>query len=70
MLYGANGNLELKTRFRTNLGITLNDEGIYDTIKGNTFVEKLGVYYQEEIKSLGTTDANKTKKRVITYLDT
>ena len=73
ILYGANE--ETKTEFSTNLGIILNDEGLYDIIKkGNiTFVEKLGVYYQEEVQgqsdSLGNNNANKTKKRVITYTD-
>ena len=40
----------------------------YDIIKGKTFEEKLGVYYQEELEGETTTpDANRTKKRVITY---
>ena len=70
ILYGANQ--EIKTKFLTNLGITLYDEGIYDIIKRNkyTFVEKLGVYYQEELQGqTDSPDANKTKKRVITYAD-
>lgn len=50
-------------------GISLNSVGIYDRIiKGNTFKEKLGVYYQEEIQGSITSNANKTKKRVITYI--
>ena len=64
-----------------NSGIDLNSKGIYDTIlKGNTFVEKFGVYYQEELTTIDadtdisdqyedtkTPDADKTKKRVISY---
>lgn len=64
-----------------NSGIDLNSNGIYDTIlKGNTFVEKFGVYYQEELTTIDadtdisdqyedtkTPDADKTKKRVISY---
>ena len=59
-------------------------DGIYATIiKGNTFEEKYGVYYQTE-ESTGTTSSdldeddysasstgsteNSTKKRVITYI--
>ena len=64
---------------RNNSGISLNTNGIYDTIKENKFVEKFGVYYQEDLKneddttsgedteSIKTPDVNKTKKRVISY---
>jgi hypothetical protein len=65
ILYGADSDTIKK--FRENLGITLNSEGIYDTIKEMTFTEKLGIYYQEEIQGTETVDANKTEKRVITY---
>ena len=72
----------VKVNFVDNLGIYLNDEGIYDKIKGRGtgLKESLGVYYQEETPIAGydgetsddeTTssvpDANKTIKRVITY---
>lgn len=67
ILYGANN--DTKNKFMTNLGISLNTNGIYDTIKGKTFVEKLGVYYQEELQQNNAPDANKTEKRVITYAD-
>ena len=66
-----------------NSRITLNSQGIYDTIlKGNTFEERFGVYYQEDLlpenydpntdisdqyDTEETPDANKTKKRVISY---
>ena len=58
--------------FLTNLGITLNSEGegLYNKIKEGKykFIESLGVYYQEEVNGgESTPDANKTKKRVITY---
>lgn len=40
----------------------------YDKIKGKKFKESLGVYYQEEVQGqVNTPDANRTKKRVITY---
>lgn len=65
---------------RNNSGITLNLIGIYDRIlKGNTFIEKFGVYYQEDVQNTNsdtdiddeyetnTPDVNKTKKRVISY---
>lgn len=64
---------------RNNSGISLNTNGIYDTIKENKFVEKFGVYYQKDLKNeddnnsgedtenIKTPDVNKTKKRVISY---
>lgn len=67
-----------------NSGITLNSQGIYDRIIiGHTFVERYGVYYQEDVidtsnsdtaiddefedSTTETPDVNKTKKRVISY---
>ena len=47
----------------------IKNNGLYNQIKGKQFTEYLGVYYQEEIdgNQSNTPDANKTKKRVITY---
>lgn len=61
---------EYKKEF-SDLGINLKDVGIYDRIKCKKVTEKLGVYYQEDMQTGGsnTPDANKTKKRVITYTD-
>lgn len=63
---------EYKKEF-SDLGINLKDDGIYARIKGKNkkVTEKLGVYYQEDMQTGGsnTPDANKTKKRVITYTD-
>lgn len=73
LLYGVKTqqDKDIKSKMQTNLGIILYDEGIYDIIKGKTFVEKLGIYYQEELhQGLEPTDANKTQKRVITYIQT
>lgn len=70
ILYGPSQ--DTKAKFLTNFRIILNDEGIYDIINRNryTFIEKLGVYYQEELQaSPNLSDANKMKKRVITYAD-
>lgn len=55
--------------FYQKTGITLQENGIYGTIKKMKFEESLGVYYQEELQEdqTNTPDANKTKKRVITY---
>ena len=64
-----------------NSRVTLNYQGIYDIIlEGNTFEEKYGVYYQDDITiddsdgmdpddfgESETPDVNKTKKRVISY---
>ncbi len=95
LLYGTNANLQTAdgtpiswSNFTSELAmnnsrITLNSQGIYDTIlEGNTFEERFGVYYQEDLlpenydpdTDIGdeydteeTPDANKTKKRVISY---
>lgn len=47
----------------------IKNNGLYNQIKGKQFTESLGVYYQEEIdgNQSNMPDANKTKKRVITY---
>ena len=70
LLYGSKcdkWNSEIKPKY-DNRGITLQDEGLYDIIKGKQFIEYLGVYYQEEITGSESPDANKTEKRVITYV--
>lgn len=93
LLYGAKGTFEradgtsmsfdeFKAELETNnSGISLNSQGIYDTIlKGNIFEEKYGVYYQDDITiddpdgmdpgdfgESETPDVNKIKKRVISY---
>lgn len=69
--------------YKYNSKITLlNSSGIYDTIlKGSIFEERYGVYYQDDTEitidsntdisdqssDVQTSDANKTKKRVISY---
>ena len=69
--YGA-----MKTAFENNLGIYLNDLGIYDKIKDIKLEERVGIYYQEEAgeetqpvgdDNADVPDVNKTIKRVITY---
>lgn len=93
LLYGekgtfkkADGSAMTWTEFTTELAmnnskITLKSEGIYDTIlRDNTFEEKFGVYYQDEIITIDsdtdisdefedteTPEANKVTKRVISY---
>ena len=64
----------VQNTFKTNLKIILNDEGIYDKIKNVRVKESIGIYYQEEEVTDGSTsntenvpDANKTEKRIITY---
>ena len=73
----------VQNNFQQNLGIYLNNQGIYDKIKniGTGLKENLGIYYQEEVPTedgeSGVTDpnisdssvpdANKTTKRVVTY---
>lgn len=73
LIFGENvfeNNIDKKNTFLKQYQIeSLNSKSIYDRIKGNsTFTESIGVYYQEEISGeSGSPDANKTKKRVITY---
>lgn len=68
LLYGSKYPSEIENFKKS--GIFLNGSNFYDTIKGKTFVEKLGVYYQEELQGQSDApDVNKTKKRVITYVE-
>ncbi len=56
---------------------SLRKESLYDTIKKSTFREFIGMYYMEDLKETeesdptqetDISDANKTKRRVITYV--
>ncbi len=68
LLYGSKYSSEIDNFKKS--GIFLNKSNFYDTIKGRTFKEELGVYYQEEIQGQSDSpDVNKTKKRVITYTE-
>ena len=49
-------------------GIKFYDIGLAQTLKTQKFIESLGVYYTEEVKGADTPDAQKTEKRVITYI--
>lgn len=68
LLYGGNSDYWSDIDNFEDSGIYLSKNNFYDTIKGNIFEEKLGVYYQEEIQGTSTADTNKTEKRVITYV--
>ena len=70
----------IKTYFRKNMGISLNETGIYDKISNRKLKESIGIYYQNEISEDGTVtpdpgeddtssvpETNRTEKRVITY---
>ena len=82
ILYGSKyaDFITVQNNFQQNLGIYLNNQGIYDKIKNNGtgLRENLGIYYQEEVPTDGgagdpnipessVPDANKTTKRVITF---
>ncbi len=71
LLYGYSDVTDPKLKIFKDAGITLEGQGIYQRIlKEEAFEESLGVYYQEEIQSAETdnkSNANKNKKRVITY---
>ena len=67
---------DVKNTVRENMGIALNDTGIYDTIGNRRLKESIGIYYQEELgegnnpnqgEESNVPEANKTEKRVITY---
>lgn len=66
IIYGAG--TETKTEFEKR-NIYLSENGIYQKISNTKLKESLGVYYQEELYSNNNNEpeANKTKKRVITY---
>lgn len=76
LLYGNKMNSEygsfdnIKSYFGENYKITLNSTGLYDTIKERKFIEQIGEYYQEDegTPNSDTPDANKTKKRIYTYI--
>ena len=70
----------IKTYFRKNMGISLNETGIYDKISNRKLKESIGIYYQNEISEDGTVtpdpgeddtssvpETNRTEKRVKTY---
>lgn len=79
LLYGKRPESDENKEFENfiiNSGINyLNAGKLYDKIKGKRFVEKLGVYYQDDVENAAsgggnsdsTPEANKIKKRVITY---
>lgn len=72
LLYGYSDVTDPKLKIFNDAGIEFNhQEGIYQSLLiNNNFEESLGVYYQEEIQSAETDNkpnANKNKKRVITY---
>lgn len=66
LLYGSK-NTQIIEDFAKR-GIILQNGDFYGKIKGKTFEESLGVYYQEELEGQSNApDANLTQKRVITY---
>lgn len=70
LLYGSNSEYKKDIENFEKSGIFLNKRNFYDTIikAGTKFKETLGVYYQEELQGqTDTPDANRTKKRVVTY---
>lgn len=65
-------------RFKTKKDLKYNEDhfknydfdnnGLYEQIKGNTFKESVGIYYEEEVNGASSVpEASKTEKRVITY---
>lgn len=72
---------QIQDTFAKNSKIHLKPEGLYDTIKNNRYIERIGEYYQEDeivdgrdsTDSTDSTDSlvpdsNKTIKRVYTYI--
>ena len=53
-----------------NIQFEVKEKSLYQKIKGKKYIEKLGEYYPPEVgetEESSVPDANKTKKRVITY---
>lgn len=51
-----------------NLGIKFTENGIFEQIENSKFIEKLGVYYEQDTyEDSSTPTANYDKKRIITY---
>ena len=76
LLYGREPGQDIKIFTDTGLtdlpvkGNTGDYQPLYDRIKNHTYEEKLGVYYQEELQGTSNApDANKTEKRVLTYIE-
>ena len=71
ILYGSNSfgtNKDNIIKEYKNLGIQFTTDGIYNIIKGRKYVEKLGVYYEQDTyDNVNTPIANFDKKRIITY---
>lgn len=70
LLYGYENDEEVKIFKDAGLDLPEKGQGLYNKIKDDTFKESLGIYYQEELQSAETDsepNANKNKKRVITY---
>lgn len=66
ILFGTDSNDDT-TRF-SNIKFNNKSNALYDQLKGKKYREFLGVYYQEETNGTSSTpNANKTRKRVITY---
>lgn len=71
ILYGKEGKEDKLTKRFPNITFPPKENALYTKLdKQEKLKEKLGVYYQEETENAeqsSTLDANKTKKRVITY---
>ncbi len=75
LLYGVKNPNEQGYKVFKDAGIDLNFEPLYDRIKGEDFIESLGVYYQDELDTLSdgrnldnvVPEANRLKKKVVTY---
>lgn len=72
LFYGYSNEDEIKVFKDTGLSDLLrkgNLNTLYHKIKDKKYEERLGVYYQEELQEESNTpNANKTEKRVITYI--
>lgn len=75
LLYGVAPGQEGKFKVFQDAGIVLNSTPLYDRIKGEDFIESLGVYYQDELDTLSkgydldnvVPEVNRLKKKVVTY---
>ena len=63
-----NGTVNSNPKFKVSTKY-LQSEKLYDIIKKRKFEEKIGIYYEDDLKENNIDDVNKTEVRLITYTE-